>query len=98
MISGLMKPQPLGRCYTSPYGGGGADDDAKWQDALDFMIAHGQSFDWILCGSPTALICKGAALAVVEQRQKQAQSDDAILLEMEKGNFPTQGKNSRFRS
>ena len=71
---------------------GGPDDDAEWQDALDFMIAHGQSFDWILCGSPTALICKGAALAVVEQRQKQAQSDDATLLEMEKEIFQLREK------
>ena len=75
---------------------GGPDDDAKWQDALDFMIAHGQSFDWILCGSPTALICKGAALAVVEQRQKQAQSDDATLLEMEKEIFQLREKIHAF--
>jgi hypothetical protein len=41
--------------------GPGEDDDYAFWAARDFLIDHGQSFDWVFDGSPNTMICQLAA-------------------------------------
>jgi hypothetical protein len=39
------------------------ENDPEWQFVIKWMIAHGQSFDWIMFGDPRCLIVSGARAA-----------------------------------
>jgi hypothetical protein len=39
----------------------GDSDPSEWTAALGFILANGQSLDWILAGDPRGMIARGAA-------------------------------------
>jgi len=43
----------------------GLDDDELRRAAIEFLVSHGQSLDWVFCGNPIGMIC---GLATASQR------------------------------
>jgi hypothetical protein len=55
--------------------------EAEFREAIHFLADHGQPIDWLIYGDPFQLICKSAALSVIERSTSSslATADSKLL-------------------
>jgi hypothetical protein len=72
------------------------DDEAEFTEVIEFFSYHGRVLDWILHGGIEGMICRTAALAVLERSHRKDAADDNRLLELEEQIFELKEKIEAF--